>query len=244
VAHSEINQRFSGKVAIVAGGTGGLGRAVTRAFLAEGGKVIATYRDQKEFDTVKTEAGSAASALTGLKVDVTDEAAVRQFVDKVIAENGRLDCLVNAVGAFAGGSNLWETETKTFDQMIALNLRSGYILARAAVPAMIKKKSGVIVNVASKAAVDHGAGASAYAASKAGAVALMDSLAAEVKGSGVRVNSVLPSIIDTEANRKAMPGADFAKWPKPEEIARVILFLCSDEAKLIHGASIPVYGES
>jgi NAD(P)-dependent dehydrogenase (short-subunit alcohol dehydrogenase family) len=131
-----------------------------------------------------------------------------------------------------------------FDQMILLNLRSGYILARAAVPAMIKKKSGVIVNVASKAAVDHGAGASAYAASKAGAVALMDSLAAEVKGSGVRVNSILPSIIDTEANRKAMPDADFAKWPKPEEIARVILFLCSDEAKLIHGASIPVYGES
>jgi len=92
--------------------------------------------------------------------------------------------------------------------------------------------------------VDHGAGASAYAASKAGAVALMDSLAAEVKGSGVRVNSILPSIIDTEANRKAMPAADFSKWPKPADIAQVILFLCSDEAKVIHGAAIPVYGES
>jgi NAD(P)-dependent dehydrogenase (short-subunit alcohol dehydrogenase family) len=244
VAHSEINQRFSGKVAIVAGGTGGLGRAVSRAFLAEGGKVIATYRDEKELDALKREAGDAASALTGVKVDVTDETAVRQFVDKVVADNGRIDCLVNAVGAFAGGSNLWETDAKTFDQMIALNLRSGYMLALVVVPAMIKKRSGVIVNVASKAAVDHGAGASAYAASKAGAVALMDSLAAEVKGSGVRVNSILPSIIDTVANRKAMPGADFAKWPKPDEIARVILFLCSDEAKLIHGASIPVYGES
>jgi NAD(P)-dependent dehydrogenase (short-subunit alcohol dehydrogenase family) len=244
VGDSEINQRFAGKVAVVAGGTGGLGRAVTRAFLAEGGKVIATYRDEKELDALKREAGDAASALTGVKVDVTDETAVRQLIDKVITDNGRIDCLVNAVGAFAGGSNLWETDAKTFDQMIALNLRSGYVLTRAVVPAMIKQKSGVIVNVASKAAVDHGAGASAYAASKAGAVALMDSLAADVKGSGVRVNSVLPSIIDTEANRKAMPGADFAKWPKPEEIARVILFLCSDEAKLIHGASIPVYGES
>ena len=93
-------------------------------------------------------------------------------------------------------------------------------------------------------AVDHAAGIASYAASKAAAVALMDSLAAELKGTGVRVNSVLPSIIDTEANRKAMPKADFAQWPKPEEIARVILFLASDDAKLIHGASIPVYGTS
>jgi NAD(P)-dependent dehydrogenase (short-subunit alcohol dehydrogenase family) len=92
------------------------------------------------------------------------------------------------------------------------------------------------------AALDHGAGAAAYAASKAAAVALMDSLA-ELKGSGVRVNSILPSI-DTEANRKAMPGADFANWPKPEDIALVILFLCSDDARVIHGAAIPVYGNS
>jgi len=109
---------------------------------------------------------------------------------------------------------------------------------------MLKQKHGAIVNVASKAALDHGAGAAAYAASKAAALALMDSLAAEVKGTGVRVNTILPSIIDTEANRKAMPGADFAKWPKPQEIARVILFLCSDDAKVIHGAAVPVYGDS
>jgi len=244
VGDTQINQRFTNKVATVAGGTGGLGREVTRAFLSEGCKVTVTYRDQIELDALKREVEATAAALTGLKVDVTDETAVRQLIDKVVADNGRIDCLVNAVGAFAGGSNLWETDSKTFDQMIALNLRSGYVLARAVIPAMIKHKSGCIVNVASKAAVDHGAGASAYAASKAGAVALMDSLAAEVKGSGVRVNSILPSIIDTEANRKAMPGADFVKWPKPEEIARVILFLCSDDAKLVHGASIPVYGGS
>jgi NAD(P)-dependent dehydrogenase (short-subunit alcohol dehydrogenase family) len=109
---------------------------------------------------------------------------------------------------------------------------------------MLKQKHGAIVNVASKAALDHGAGAAAYAASKAAAVALMDSLAAEVKGTGVRVNSILPSIIDTEANRKAIAGADFRKWPKPNDIARVILFLCSDDARVINGASVPVYGES
>ncbi len=239
-----MDQRFLGKVAVTAGGTGGLGRAVSRAFLAEGCKVIATYRDQKEFDILKTEAGNAGASLAGWKADVTDETDVRLFVDKVIAEYGRIDIMVNAVGAFAGGTNLWDTQLKTFDQMMALNLRSGYLLARAVVPTMLGQKSGVIISIASKAAVDHGAGASAYAASKAGVVALMDSLAAEVKGRGLRVNSILPSIIDTEANRKAMPGADFAKWPKPDDIARVILFLCSDEGKLIHGASIPVYGET
>jgi NAD(P)-dependent dehydrogenase (short-subunit alcohol dehydrogenase family) len=109
---------------------------------------------------------------------------------------------------------------------------------------MLKQKHGAIVNVASKAALDHGAGAAAYAASKAAAVALMDSLAAEVKGTGVRVNSILPSIIDTEANRKAIAGADFGKWPKANDIARVILFLCSDDARVIHGAAVPVYGDS
>jgi NAD(P)-dependent dehydrogenase (short-subunit alcohol dehydrogenase family) len=106
--------------------------------------------------------------------------------------------------------------------MLALNLRSGFILSREAAKAMLQRGKGAIVNVASKAALDHGAGVAAYAASKAAAVAMMDSLAADLKGSRVRVNSILPSIIDTEINRKAMPGADFAKWPKAEDIARVI----------------------
>jgi NAD(P)-dependent dehydrogenase (short-subunit alcohol dehydrogenase family) len=109
---------------------------------------------------------------------------------------------------------------------------------------MLKQGHGSIVNVAAKAAFDHGAGAAAYAASKAAAVAMMDSLAADVKGTGVRVNSILPSIIDTAVNRKAMPNADFTAWPKPEEIAQVILFLCSDHAAVVHGAAVPVYGNS
>jgi NAD(P)-dependent dehydrogenase (short-subunit alcohol dehydrogenase family) len=131
-----------------------------------------------------------------------------------------------------------------FEQMLALNLRSGFVLCRAVVPVMLKWGHGSIVNVASKAAFDHAEGAAAYAASKAAAIAMMDSLAADLKGTGVRVNSIVPSVIDTEANRKAMPKADFAKWPKPEDIARVILFLCGDDAKVVHGASIPVYGDS
>jgi NAD(P)-dependent dehydrogenase (short-subunit alcohol dehydrogenase family) len=241
---ANMQMRFPDKVVLVAGGTGGLGRAVSLAFLEEGAKVVVTYREPKEFDALKSEAGENSSSIEGYSLDVTDEAAVHQLVDRVVAEQGHLDVLVNTVGAYAGGVNLWELETKVFDQMLALNLRSGYALSRATVTVMLKQKHGTIVNVAAKAALDHGAGASAYAASKAGALALMDSLAAEVKGTGVRVNSILPSIIDTEANRKAMPSADFTKWPKPRDIARVILFLCSDEARVIHGAAIPVYGDS
>jgi len=239
-----MSARFEGKVVLVAGGTGGLGHAVTLAFLEEGAKVVATYRKQEEFDVLKSAAGTNGSRLEGYTIDVTDEAAVRQLVEKIVGKHRRLDGMVNTVGGYAGGTKLWELETKVFDQMLALNLRSGYALARAAVRVMLKEGHGAIVNVAAKAAVDHAAGAAAYAASKSAAVALLDSLAADLRGSGVRINTILPSIIDTETNRKAMPKADFAKWPKPEEIARVIVFLCSDDAKVIHGAAIPVYGDS
>jgi len=239
-----MSVRFEGKVALVAGGTGGLGRAVTLGFLEEGATVAVTFRRQGELDALKIRAGANSARLDGFAVDVTDEAQVRQLVEKILAKHGRLDVLVNTVGGYVGGLRLWEMETKVFEQMLALNLRSSYALSRAAVRAMLKQGRGAIVNVAAKAAVDHAAGAAAYAASKAAAVAMLDSLAADLKGTGVRVNSILPSIIDTEANRKAMPNADFAKWPKPEDITRVILFLCSEDARVIHGAAIPVYGDS
>jgi NAD(P)-dependent dehydrogenase (short-subunit alcohol dehydrogenase family) len=239
-----MNVTFAGKVVLVTGGTGGLGRAVSLAFLEEGAKTAVTYRKPEELEALKKAAGAKSALLEGHRVDVTDETVVGQLVEKIVVQHGRLDAMVNAVGGYAGGTKLWELDTKVFEQMLALNLRSGYVLARAAVGAMLKQGSGAIVNVAAKAAFDHAGGAAAYAASKAAAVALMDSLAADLKGSGVRVNSVLPSIIDTEANRKAMPKADFAKWPKPEDIARVILFLCSEQAKVIQGAAVPVYGDS
>jgi NAD(P)-dependent dehydrogenase (short-subunit alcohol dehydrogenase family) len=236
-------ERFSGKVVLVAGGTGGLGKAVALAFLDEAATVHVTYRSEDELAALKGAAAKTANALRGHRTDVTDPADAAQTIEKIGAQDGHLDVLVNAVGAYAGGSPLWQTDAEVFDRMMSLNVRSGFVLASAAVPALLKQ-GGAIVNVSSRAAVDHAAGASAYAASKAAAVAMMDSLAADLSGKGIRVNTVLPSIIDTEANRKAMPGADFAKWPKPEEIAQVILFLCSGEAKLIHGASVPVYGGS
>src|ERR1700739_544602 len=235
---------FYDTVALVAGGTGGLGRAVSLAFLAEGAKVVVTYRNHDEFAALQKAADPTGSKLEGHQADVTDETAVTQLFAQVLSKHGRLDAMVNTVGGYAGGVKLWELDSKVFDRMLSLNLRAGYALSRGAVVPMLKQKHGAIVNVAAKAAWDHGTGASAYAASKAAAVAMIDSLAADVKGSGVRVNSGLPSIIDTEASRNAMPGADYATWPKPEDIARVILFLCSDDARVIHGAAIPVFGDS
>lgn len=237
-------QRFTDKVAVIAGATGGLGRAVSMAFLEEGAQVVALDHKPDGFELLQKAAGAAATRLQHAMVNATDEDAVRAMVEAVIGRHKRLDVLVNTIGAYAGGIKLWEMDRKTYDLMLTLNLLAGYVLAHAVVPAMLRKGSGAIVNIGSKAALDHAAGASAYAASKAASLALFDSLAQDLKGTGIRVNSVLPSIIDTEANRKAIPKADFTKWPKPEEIARVILFLCSDDAKLINCAAIPVYGES
>ena len=233
---------FSEKVVLVAGGTGGLGRAVSVAFLEQGAQVAVTFRHDNEFQALKDAAASHAGRLSGFKVDVTDAQQTDDLVRRIVCQVNRLDVLVNTVGGYAGGTPLWELSPEVFTRMIDLNLQATYALAKSAVPPMLARKSGAIVNIASKAAWDHAAGASAYAATKAAAIALVDSLAADLIGTGVRVNSILPSIIDTEANRKAMPNADFAKWPKVEDIAEVVLFLASDRARVIHGASIPVFG--
>jgi NAD(P)-dependent dehydrogenase (short-subunit alcohol dehydrogenase family) len=210
------------------------------AFLDEGAKIVVPYHSEKGFDELKRSAAGRQAHLIGRAVDVLDEAAVAKLVEEV----GRIDVLVNTVGGYVGGVELWKLAPADFDRMLNLNLRSGYLLARAVVPGMLKRGHGAVVNVSAKAAVDHGAGASAYAASKAASLAMMDSLAADTRGTGVRVNSVLPSIIDTKVNREAMPNAKFDAWPKPEDIAKVILFLASDAAKVVHGASVTVYGDS
>ncbi|MFZ1084735.1 MAG: SDR family NAD(P)-dependent oxidoreductase [Terracidiphilus sp.] len=237
-----MNITFLGRVVVVAGGTGGLGRAVSLAFLEEGARVFVTYRKEEEFLALKDSAALNQSFLEGRQVDVTEESSTAEFIDGIVAQHGALDVLVNTVGGYAGGVKLWDMKPTVFDQMLTLNLRSGYVLARAVLPSLLKAGRGSIVNIAAKAANDHAAGAAVYAASKAGAVALMDSLAADCLGTGVRVNSVLPSIIDTPANRQAMPNSDFLKWPKPEDIAQVVLFLSSEAAKTIHGAAVPVFG--
>ena len=235
-----MSNRFDSQVALVAGGTGALGSAVARSLLAEGAQVTVTYRRAEEFEALQREVGT--TRLAGAQTDVTDLAAAERLIADLVQERGRLDILVNAVGGYVGGSALWQADPDALDRMLSLNLRSGHALARAAAPVLLRSGRGAVVNIAARAALEHGAGSAVYTASKAAALALFDSLAADLAGSGVRVNSVLPSIIDTPANRAAMPQADFARWPKPDDIARVVLFLCSDDARVIHGAAIPVYG--
>ena len=231
---------FEGTAVLVAGGTGGLGRGVALAFLEAGARVVVTHRRPEELAALKSAAGAEAVRLEGRSADVTDEEAATALVASVRDAHGRLDVLVNTVGGFTGGKPLWEEDAGSLDRMLDLNLRSGWALARAVVPVMRAQGRGAIVNVAAQAALAPPAGLGAYAASKAAAVALMASLAADLAGTGVRVNTILPHVIDTEANRRAMPKADFSKWPKPAEIARVVLFLAGDGAKLVHGAAIPV----
>ena len=235
-----MDSSIRGKVVLVAGGTGGLGRAVSLAFLEAGASLIVTYLQDEEFARLSAAVGANADRLAGKKVDVTDEEAVGRLMEGILAGHGRLDILVNTVGGYAGGMKLWEADTKLLDRMLTLNLRSGFVLAGAAVKVMLKQGSGAIVNVSAQAGITHPAGLGAYAASKAAAIALIHSLASDLKGTGIRVNSILPGVIDTEANRKAMPGADYSAWTKPEDIARVILFLGSRDGQAVHGAAIPV----
>ena len=239
-----MTKRFSGKAVLIAGGTGGLGRAVALAFLQEGARVVVTYRRQSEMDSLTQLAGDAAELLEGQVIDLSNNVAIGNFVEGVLASHSRLDILVNTVGSWAGGAKFWQADAAEFDRMLQVNLRTGYTLLRAVLPPMLEQGSGAIVNVASRAAIDHAGASAGYVASKAAAVAMVDSLAADLKGTGIRANSILPGIIDTEANRRAMPTAEFSKWPAPEAIARVILFLCSEEASLINGAAIPVYGDA
>jgi NAD(P)-dependent dehydrogenase (short-subunit alcohol dehydrogenase family) len=236
--------RFKDKVALVAGGTGALGRAVATAFAREGARVIVTYRHQQEFDAFISQLKTDGYEATGVMVDATDPASVARMVEDILAKHGALDILVNTIGAYHGGKRIWEEEPSAYEQMMSLNLKAGFALARAVIPVMIRQNRGWIVNVSSRAAYGNSPGAALYAASKAGALALFDSLAEEVKPYPISVNSVVPSIFDTPANRQAMPKADYANWPKPEEIADVILFLCSPQARIVHGAAIPVYGRT
>jgi NAD(P)-dependent dehydrogenase (short-subunit alcohol dehydrogenase family) len=239
----QTTESFADRVVIVAGGTGALGSAVAQAFLDHGATVVVTQHATRDPNVAQRFKVADAARLRVATLDVTDAAAVQSLLAEVVARHARLDALVITVGAWAGGQPLWAAPADELERMLHVNLHAAHRLARAAAPLMRAAGRGAIVNVAAKTGLDPTAGNAAYAAAKAGALALMASLAADLAGSGVRVNSVLPKVIDTAANRQAMPNAPTAaSWTTPESIARVILFLCSDDAAAIHGAAIPVYG--
>jgi NAD(P)-dependent dehydrogenase (short-subunit alcohol dehydrogenase family) len=227
-------------VVVISGGTGGLGQAVTRSFLEDGAVVLALYRDQARFDALASSVRNSPGQLEGHQIDVTAIAPTRSLIDDAAGRLGGVHVLVNTVGGYSGGVPVWQLERSSLDNMLSENLFSLHSLCVAVIPHMLKASRGAIINVASRAVLSPPRGASAYAATKAAGLAMMQSLASELAGTGVRANSILPNVIDTEANRRAMPDADPRHWTKPADIARVIRFLCGDDATVVHGAAIPV----
>lgn len=235
--------RLKDKVAIITGGTGALGKAVVSAFLEEGARVSCTYIVEEELKGLSSIVEKYKPRLILIRANVTKEKQVSRVVDRTLRRFGRIDVLVNIVGGFTYAT-IVDTDEKTWDHMMNINLKSTFLCSKAVLPHMIKQNYGRIINVSSRPALRGAAGIGAYSASKAGVLNLTETIADEVRDYEINVNAILPSTIDTPANRKAMPKADFSKWVKPEEIARVMVFLASDDSKPISGAAIPVYGKA
>jgi NAD(P)-dependent dehydrogenase (short-subunit alcohol dehydrogenase family) len=232
------------RVAVITGGTGGLGRAVTLHFLREGARCAVPYRNEAEKDELVNQAVRDAGRLFCLRSDITQAEALDAFVAAVVERFGGIDVLLNLAGGFAGGTPVAETDPATFDKLLDQNLRSVFLVSRAVIPHLVRRGGGKIVSVAARAALHGTAGLAAYSASKAGVITLTEAMAEELRDQNVQVNCILPSTIDTAANRRAMPDADFTRWVDPVEIARVLAFLASDDSRVISGAAVPVYGRA
>lgn len=217
---------------LITGAGGGLGRAVVEAFLAAGGTVYGVDMSWSKGNPHRS------TNFHAIEADVnTDEGC-----DTAVESSAPVNALIHLVGGYAGGQSIAETDDATFDRMINLNLRSAFRMIRAALPGMQQAGKGRIVVIGSRAGDEPMAGSAAYNASKAALTALIRTAALETRRSGVTVNLVAPSIIDTPANRAAMPSAEFSRWVKPESIAKLLVWLASDAAADISGATIPIYG--
>ena len=224
------------RTAIVTGGTGGLGAAVTRTLIDDGWRVVVPWYEERELARVDEH-----ERLDLVQADLTDPASAAAVVAR--AGDG-LGALVNLVGGFAQGERVHETPVEDFERLMRLNLRPTYLMSAAALPVMMDGGGGAIVCVSARAAVQPFPGAGGYITAKAAVLAFVDVLNAEYRGDGIRANAIMPSIIDTPANRAGQPDADHGAWVKPADIARVIAHLCSDDAGVTSGGHIPVYGRA
>jgi NAD(P)-dependent dehydrogenase (short-subunit alcohol dehydrogenase family) len=229
---------LQGRVFVVTGATGTLGRAVAAALLAHGARVAAPFRSAERWQQVQQWLGAGDRAW-GSKSDVTDPVAMQQFVDEAVQRLGRLDGVAAVAGAYAGSGPFEQAPMTEWLAMMGANLTPTVTVCRATLPHLLKQ-GGSVVTVASKLAMDGGAGAAAYAVSKAAVVALTRTLALENRERGVRFNVVAPGTIDTPDNRTAMPQADRTKWTAPSAIAEVIAFLLSPASGPVTGAVLPV----
>lgn len=233
---------FSNKVVLITGGTGALGVALTQSFISSGATTIATYVRDEKTEKINSEFKNNTVLI---KADITKEDQVVKLISTIVERFGRIDILVNSVGGYLGGKSVMELDENEWDLMMNLNLKSAFLISKHVIPVMKSSGPGAkIVHVSSKTGLKSEGFDSAYAASKSGLLRLVESISQETKGLGISVNCILPSVIDTEANRRAMPKADFSKWVKTDDISKVVMFLCSPEAKVITGAAIPTYGLS
>jgi NAD(P)-dependent dehydrogenase (short-subunit alcohol dehydrogenase family) len=224
---------------LVAGGTGALGGAVLAELLDSGYAVTATWLVERERERVEEDFGDR-EGLSLVHADLMDLAAVKEAVDSV----ADLGAVVNLVGGFAAAGRVHETDPAEFDRMLELNLRPGYLLAHAAMPRLIEAGSGAYVGVSARPALRPFAGAAGYVTAKAAVLAFIQVLDTEYRADGIRSNAILPSVIDTPANRASQPDADYSKWVPPAEIAKVVRFLVSDDSAPTSGAAVPVYGRA
>lgn len=237
------NDPPAGRVVLLTGATGGLGPAVARAVAAEGARLAYTAISREDGDGLASALDLEPDRAFHTVTDVTDPASVAAWVAQVDARWGRADVLVAIAGGWRGGAVV-ETSDADWDFLMNLNARSVFLAARAAVPLMLRGGAGKIVAIGSRSGLAAPAGQGAYAASKAALHRLIEALSAELRGRNINVNAVLPSTIDTPANRRAMPEVDPATWVAPDDLAAVVAFLASDRARAIHGALLPVYGLS
>jgi NAD(P)-dependent dehydrogenase (short-subunit alcohol dehydrogenase family) len=222
---------------LVAGGTGALGAAVLAELLGSGYPVTTTWVVEDERDRIARDF-EGRSGLTLVKADLMDAEAAAEAVGGVDG----LGAVVNLVGGFSAPGKVHESDIDDFENQVRLNLRPGFLLARAAMPRLVAGGGGSFVGVSARPALRPFAGAAGYITAKAGVLAFIRALDAEYRKEGVRSNAILPSVIDTPANRRAQPDADYSKWVPPQQIAKVVRFLVSDESEPTSGAAIPVYG--
>lgn len=235
---------FSSRVAIVTGAAGNLGQAVARAFQASRARTVLADRDGLRLQQIFPDLRGSREHLLAEGIDLTVEGALDGVVAQTVELFGRVDIMVNTVGGFRAGTPVHQSPLETWDFLLGLNLRTSLVAAKAVIPVMLRQGNGKIVMVAARAAWAGGANMAAYSASKAAVMRLTESLAAELKASGINVNCVAPGTLDTAANRQDQPAADHSKWVAPEAVADVILFLASDAARGVHGAALPVLGLS
>lgn len=241
---------FSNKVIVIIGGTGALGRVLTKSFLNYHSKTIfITYRSEKEMQELKTELDilleqplKTSTTIEYIKVDVTNDKETKRLISNIVKRHGQIHILVSVVGAYIGGKNVTQLDESEWDKMININLKSAFLISKHVIPAMVSNNYGKLVYISSRTGLRSDGYDSAYAASKSGLIRFVESASQEVKKSNININCVLPTILDTEPNRKEMPNADFSKWVKLDDLSKVILFLCSDDSKIINGASISAYG--